>query len=96
MVENGCLLTLFNFNTVIKAGEKLMSDVPESILRLVETFDKNIDNFQNQTYNETQVRQQFINPFFEAIGWDMQNKAGIALAYSDVIQQRCRLERHID
>ncbi|MCX5635802.1 MAG: restriction endonuclease subunit M, partial [Planctomycetota bacterium] len=64
-----------------------MSNTPELILQLVETFDRNIDNFKNQTYNETQVRQQFINPFFEALGWDMQNKAGIALAYSDVIHE---------
>jgi type I restriction-modification system DNA methylase subunit len=61
--------------------------VPPIVSKLVETFDRNIDNFKSQTYNETQVRQQFINPFFEALGWDMQNKAGIALAYSDVIHE---------
>jgi type I restriction-modification system DNA methylase subunit len=64
-----------------------MSNTPELILQLVETFDRNIDNFKSQTYHEAQVRQQFINPFFEALGWDMQNKAGIALAYSDVIHE---------
>ena len=64
-----------------------MSSTPEVILQLVETFDRNIDNFKKQTYNEAQVRQQFLNPFFEALGWDMQNKAGIALAYSDVIHE---------
>jgi type I restriction-modification system DNA methylase subunit len=64
-----------------------MSNTPELILQLVETFDRNIDNFKKQNYNEAQVRQQFINPFFEALGWDMQNKAGIALAYSDVIHE---------
>jgi type I restriction-modification system DNA methylase subunit len=64
-----------------------MSNTPELILQLVETFESNIDNFKKQNYNEAQVRQQFINPFFEALGWDMQNKAGIALAYSDVIHE---------
>jgi type I restriction-modification system DNA methylase subunit len=64
-----------------------MSNTPQLILQLVETFDRNIDNFKKQNYNEAQVRQQFINPFFEALGWDMQNKAGIALAYSDVIHE---------
>jgi len=64
-----------------------MSNTPELILQLVETFDRNIDNFKKQNYHEAQVRQQFINPFFEALGWDMQNKAGIALAYSDVIHE---------
>jgi type I restriction-modification system DNA methylase subunit len=64
-----------------------MSETPEAILKLIETFEQNLDNFKNQTYNEAQVRQQFINPLFEALGWDMQNKAGVAPAYRDVIYE---------
>ena len=27
-------------------------------------------------YNETEVRVQFINPLFEALGWDVDNRSG--------------------
>jgi len=64
-----------------------MSKTPEAILKLVETFEQNIDNFKNQAYNEAQVRQEFINPFFDALGWDMQNKSQTAAAYKDVIHE---------
>jgi len=60
---------------------------PKEVIELIEQFERNIDSYKGQGYNETQVRQQFINPFFEALGWDMQNKAGIAPAYSDVIHE---------
>jgi predicted type IV restriction endonuclease len=28
-------------------------------------------------YNETQVRREFIDPFFVALGWDLDNRAGL-------------------
>jgi predicted type IV restriction endonuclease len=64
-----------------------MGSAPKEVIDLIERFERNIDSFKGQGYSEAQVRQQFINPFFEALGWDMQNKAGIALAYSDVIHE---------
>jgi len=33
------------------------------------------------------VRREFIDPFFEALGWDVTNKAGYAEAYKDVIHE---------
>jgi len=61
--------------------------VPKIIIELVERFDRNIDSYKNGHYNETQVRNEFINPFFEALGWDVINKAGYAEAYKDVIHE---------
>ena len=59
-----------------------MADVPSRIIELIDTFDRNIEAYQSQKYNETQVRLEFINPFFEALGWDVTNKGGNAEAYS--------------
>ncbi len=64
-----------------------MGSAPKEVIALIEQFERNIESYKGQGYSEAQVRQQFINPFFEALGWDMQNKAGIALAYSDVIHE---------
>jgi Protein NO VEIN, C-terminal/Type I restriction enzyme R protein N terminus (HSDR_N) len=61
--------------------------VPEQVLSLVERFERNIDTYLGDTYNETLVRVEFINPLFELLGWDVTNKAGYAEAYKDVIHE---------
>jgi len=38
-------------------------------------------------YKEAHVRQEFINPFFEALGWDMANLQGFAEAYKEVVHE---------
>jgi hypothetical protein len=64
-----------------------MSSVPPRIAELTETFDRNIQTYRSQKYNETQLRREFIDPFFEALGWDVTNKAGYAEPYKDVIHE---------
>ena len=64
-----------------------MSSPSQSIVELVSRFDRNLDTYRSQSYNETQVRREFIDPFFEALGWDVANKAGYADAYKDVIHE---------
>ena len=64
-----------------------MAAVPSRVIELVETFDRNIDAYRSQQYNETQLRREFIDPFFEQLGWDVANKAGLAHAYKDVIHE---------
>ena len=60
---------------------------PKEIHELIERFDRNIDTYRSGRYNEAQVRQEFINPFFNALGWDVYNKQGYAEAYKDVIHE---------
>jgi hypothetical protein len=40
---------------------------PKKIINLVEKFERNIEAYQSNHYNGAQVRQEFINPFFEAL-----------------------------
>ncbi len=64
-----------------------MANVPPRVAELIETFDRNIDAYRSQQYNETQLRREFIDPFFEELGWDVTNIAGNAQAYKDVIHE---------
>ncbi|MGB7532429.1 MAG: N-6 DNA methylase, partial [Halobacteriota archaeon] len=59
----------------------------QTVKELVERFRYNLDVYKKSTYNETQVRQEFINPFFEALGWDVSNKEGYAEQYKEVIHE---------
>ncbi len=42
--------------------------------KLVRYFEKNIHQMKAPTFNEAQARQQLIDPFFEALGWDVRNR----------------------
>lgn len=60
---------------------------PDIIARLVEQFDRNRDDYRSGRYNETQLRREFLDPFFDALGWDVSNRSGHADAYKDVIHE---------
>src|SRR6266566_1660104 len=60
---------------------------PHSVLELIERFDRNRHAYKSEKYNEAQLRVEFLNPFFQALGWDVTNKHGYAEAYKDVINE---------
>ena len=60
---------------------------PRRVLELVERFESNIETYKREPYNETQVRREFIDPFFEELGWDISNRKGWAEAYKEVIHE---------
>jgi len=64
-----------------------MTSAPQQILDLVERFDKNLESYKSPAYNEEQLRSEFLEPFFEALGWDIYNKNGHAEAYKDVLRE---------
>src|SRR5712691_2813790 len=61
--------------------------VPQTIRDLVERFERQIDSYRSPQYNETQLRREFLDPFFKALGWDIDNEQGYAEAYKDVIHE---------
>ncbi|HKL20940.1 MAG TPA: hypothetical protein VJ904_03995 [Tichowtungia sp.] len=60
---------------------------PESILKLCETFDLHKQHYKSSGHNETELRREFLDPFFKALGWDVDNEQGYADAYKDVIHE---------
>jgi predicted type IV restriction endonuclease len=66
-------------------GEAISVQPPEPILDLVARFDRNRDSYVAGGINETQLRPEFIDPFFSCLGWGIENKQGYAPAYREVI-----------
>ena len=64
-----------------------MGQVPKIVSDLIERFEQNRDAYKSQGYNETQMRREFLDPFFEALGWDVSNKNSHAEAYKDDIHE---------
>jgi len=61
--------------------------VPKEVSRLIEKFDQHLESYRSGKYNEAQLRNEFLNPFFKALGWDMDNDQGLAEAYKEVVHE---------
>jgi len=47
----------------------------ETLQTLISKFEKDRTHYLSRGYLEAQVRIDFINPFFNALGWDIENRA---------------------
>ena len=52
----------------------MSTPAPDAVKRLVDHFDQNRDAYLSGSYNEAQLRHEFLNPFFTALGWDMSGR----------------------
>jgi len=60
---------------------------PDAIMRLIERFDHQLDQVRSPSYNEAQLRIDFINPMFRELGWDIDNVKGSAEQYREVVYE---------
>jgi hypothetical protein len=68
-------------------GGEMSQSPPQIVVDLVDQFARNLDSYRSPGYNEANLRIQFLNPLFEALGWDVTNRSGKAEAYKDVIHE---------
>jgi len=54
---------------------------------LVQRFEEQKEFYKKSDYNETQTRRDFIDPFWKALGWDIDNESGYAESYRDVVME---------
>lgn len=60
------------------SSETATAPVPEVVRELVAKFAEHQERYKRGNYNETQLRRDFLDPFFGAMGWDMDNRKGYA------------------
>ncbi|WP_416865911.1 MAG: Eco57I restriction-modification methylase domain-containing protein [Imperialibacter sp.] len=58
-----------------------------TIKELVDKYENDRDNCLKSSYNETQLRNDFIDPFLKCIGWDVDNEKAKTHFLRDVIQE---------
>ena len=69
------------------AAKSQAPSAPTQVLDLVARFHEHRASYQAQSYNETQLRRDFLDPFFAALGWDMNNSSGTGEEARDVIHE---------
>ncbi len=60
---------------------------PRSVRALVSQFSAQAEAYKSPAYKEAQLRQEFLDPLFAALGWDMRNAAGLSETYKEVIHE---------
>jgi hypothetical protein len=60
---------------------------PAALLDLIARFAEQIDDYKRGRYNETQLRRDFLDPFFTLLGWDVDNRQGYAESYREVVHE---------
>jgi predicted type IV restriction endonuclease len=60
---------------------------PQILLDLIERFKLHVKSYKAVSYNEMQLRIEFIDPLCKALGWDIDNERGYAEAYKDVVHE---------
>jgi len=63
--------------------EKGLKKIQELVIR----FNEQLPSYKKAEYNETLTRRDFIDPFFKALGWDIDNEQGFAESYREVIHE---------
>jgi hypothetical protein len=65
----------------------------KELSRLAGIFERNLAEFKGSGYMEAQLRDDFLNPFFRALGWDLENRAGLIQSKREVeIESRTEIE----
>jgi adenine-specific DNA-methyltransferase len=59
----------------------------EEVSNLIQVFRDNYNQYKLPTYKEAQVRIEFIDKFFKALGWDVNNKEGFSEQFKEVISE---------
>lgn len=54
----------------------MIQDIKSKIHALVQKYEQGKDVYRTSRFNETQVRNEFLDPLFEILGWDIRNNAG--------------------
>ncbi len=67
-----------------------------SLQRLVNKFEADKAHYLSKAYSEAQARIDFITPLFKALGWDVDNEAGLLHHERDVIVERGETEGRPD
>jgi hypothetical protein len=60
---------------------------PRAVIDLIQRYEFNRIVYHKGQKNETELRREFLDPFFRALGWDVDNNKGYSEAYKEVAHE---------
>jgi hypothetical protein len=65
-----------------------LASFKETVEKLIRRFESDRSYYLSKSYSEAQARVDFITPFFKALGWDVENEAGLPHHEREVVVER--------
>ncbi|MDD3627867.1 MAG: restriction endonuclease subunit R, partial [bacterium] len=59
----------------------------DDLKSLISVFKDNFNRYKSPYYDESNTRVDFIDKFFELLGWDVRNLSGYSEDYRDVVRE---------
>jgi len=66
----------------------------QQLQNLIRKFEADKEHYLSKAYSEAQGRIDFITPFFKALGWDVENEAGLPHHAREVMVEKSEEETH--
>ena len=63
-----------------------------AIAKLVHKYETHRKHYRSSAFNETMLRNEFLDPFFEILGWDIKNTSGSSTHEREVILEEALKE----
>ena len=84
-----CVFSLWQREIVRnKALSISIDDFTQDVRNLIGNFEADKSHYVSKGYLEAQARVDFITPFFEALGWDVRNQAGLTFQDREVTVEK--------
>lgn len=64
------------------------TEFEEALQKLITKFENDRGYYLSKDYSEAQARVDFIDPFFRALGWDVENKVGLPHHEREVLVEK--------
>ena len=64
-----------------------LSEVRNRVSALVARFEAGRSQYSSQSYNETDLRVEFLDPLFRLLGWDVGNESGRPIHLREVVRE---------
>ena len=66
------------------AGSVTFDSFSAELSRLVTKFEKEHNAVKDPGYSEARLRQDYLDPFIRALGWDLENHAGLVQSKREI------------
>ncbi len=73
-----------------------LEPLTETLQKLIHKFEAGKTHYLSKDYLEAQARIDFTTPFFKALGWDVENEAGLPHHEREVVVERGETEGRPD
>jgi hypothetical protein len=61
--------------------------LPDAVGKLVARFEERREEYETPSYSEAQLRVDFLNPLFAALGWDVTNTKNLGPGEREVVTE---------